>query len=95
MGLDVEVGYALHTADGALDAVADDEHVVEVVSEELDGYAGLGTAEHGVDAVADGLAYLYIGSGNGREFLAHLIQNLRVGALIEDERCLYLGYIDS
>ena len=77
------------------DAVAYDEHLVEVVTEKLDGYAGLGTAEHGVDTVADGLAYLDVGSAYGRELLTHLVQQFRVGAVFQYEGSLYLGYIDT
>ena len=91
----VEVGYALYSAYRALDAVAYDEHLVEVVSEKLDGDAGLGTAEHGVDTVADRLTYLDVGSAYGRELLTHLVQQFRVGAVFQYEGSLYLGYIDT
>ena len=87
MLLHVEVGDALDSTYRALDPVAYDEHLVEVVSEQFDGDAGLGTAQHRVYAVADGLAYLDVGSADGREFLTYFIQQFRVGAVFQYERC--------
>ena len=88
--LHVEVGDALDSADGAFDPVAYDKHLVEIVSEQFDGYAGLCSAEHGVYTVADGLAYLDVGSADGREFLAYFIKQFRVGTVFQYERSLDL-----
>ena len=71
--LHVQVGNAFHIFHRILDLVSKGEHPVQVVAEKLDSNACLRAAQHGVDAVADGLAYLDIGSRNDRELMAHFV----------------------
>ena len=93
--LHIEVGSSLDTLDGCLDAVAYAEHLVEVGTKHLDGYAGTGTREHGIDAVADGGTYLDIGAGQGTQLLTYLGHQLLLGAVGKDERSLDLGHVDT
>ena len=67
----VEVGHAGNVADGITYFASQAEHAIEVIAEELDGNVGLCTAQHGVDAVADGLSYLDDGTGDTVQLLAH------------------------
>ena len=93
--LHVEVGDALNVLAGVLYLIADGEHAVEVGAEELDGYAGLCAREHGVDAVGDGLAYLYVGSGENGEALAHVVEHFFVTAVLKLERGFYLAHVHT
>ena len=93
--LHVEVGHALHVAHGVLYLVAQVEHLVKVVAEQLDGYAGLRAAQHGVYAVADGLAYFYVRALYGRQLVPYVVEKLLVRAVLQLERGLYFRHVHA
>ena len=88
--LHVQVGYTLHVLYRLLNLVAQGKHAVQVRTEELDGYAGLRTAQHGIDAVADGLSYLHVGPHERAQLLAYLSGQLLPRAVPQGEGRLYL-----
>ena len=93
--LHIQVGYAFDSAYQVLDLVSEPEHPVQIVSEQLDGDSGLCAAEHGIDPVADRLAYLDVGPGDGRKLFADFRQQFGMGAVFQFERRFDLGYVHS
>ena len=93
--LHVKVGNALDVAYGGLNLVAEVKHLVQVIAEKLDGYAGLRAAQHGVYAVTYGLANLDVGTGNDRQAVAHVIEKLLVRTVLELERSLDFRHVDA
>ena len=93
--LHVQVGNALYVFHGILNLISQSEHTVQVIPEELDGDARLRAAQHGIDAVADGLAYLDVGSGNDRKLAAHLVEQFPVRAVFQFEGSFQLGHVHA
>ena len=91
----VEVGNALYLLAGPFHLVGQLVHTIQVIAKELDGNVGPGTAQHGVDTVADGLAYLDVGAVQGGELLAHLGLNLLARTAIQGEGGFNLADVDA
>ena len=62
----IQVGNTLHATDSILYLITDGKHLVQIVTKQFDGNVGLGTRKHGIDTMADRLAYFDIRTGNGR-----------------------------
>ena len=83
--LHVQVGHPVHIGNGVLDLVTEHEHLVEVGTEELDGDAGLRTAQHGVDTVTDRLPDFNVRPGDGAQLLTYFFQHLFTRAVTQFE----------
>ena len=91
----VEVGHAGNIGYGIANLGAELEHSVQVVSEEFYGDVGLCAAQHGIDAVADGLPYLDDGAGEGAQFFADFGSQFGPASFLQFKGGLYFADVDS
>ena len=91
----VQVGNAGNVLNGVLDFITQREHTVQIVAEQLDGYVGFRTGQHGVDTVADRLPDFYIGAHNRAQLFAHVGHQLAARTVFQFERSFYFGDIHA
>ena len=93
--LHVQVGNAGNVLNGILYLIAQSEHAVQIVAEQLNGYIGFRTRQHGIDTVADRLADFHIGAYNCTQLFTYIGHQLAARTVLQLEWSFDFRYVHA